>query len=273
MDPYSAALDLLRRLPPTNVSANLDVISRLCPDIAEDLAVSVDQPLQLKSDGENGKEYLCCDYNRDGESYRSPWSNAYSPPLADGAVPSETLRELEVGMNEAFDTYREMYFEGGSSSVYLWDLEEGGFAGVVLLKKALPSATLQKGSWDSIHVFEVRERSRQAHYSLTSTILLYLGSKTIMNEGDGDVSLSGTMTRQVEQDQTVTSPSQHVVNIGRMIEDIENKQRNSLSEVYFGKTKDIVAELRSIEGSEIKNREANLRRELLGAFGRRAPVE
>jgi hypothetical protein len=70
MDPYSAALDLLRRLPPTNVSANLDVISRLCPDIAEDLAVSVDQPLQLKSDGESGKEYLCCDYNRDGESYR-----------------------------------------------------------------------------------------------------------------------------------------------------------------------------------------------------------
>lgn len=66
-----------------------------------------------------------------------------------------------------------------------------------VLTLALPSATLQKGSWDSIHVFEVRERSRQAHYSLTSTILLYLGSKTIMNEGDGDVSLSGTMTRQV----------------------------------------------------------------------------
>lgn len=70
MDPYSAALDLLRRLPPTNVAANLDVISRLCPDIAEDLAVSVDQPLHVKTDGENGKEYLCCDYNRDGESYR-----------------------------------------------------------------------------------------------------------------------------------------------------------------------------------------------------------
>jgi hypothetical protein len=51
-----------------------------------------------------------------------------------------------------------------------------------------------------------------------------------------------------------------------------NKQRNSLSEVYFGKTKDIVAELRSIEGSEVKNREHELRKELLGAFGRRAPV-
>jgi hypothetical protein len=70
MDSYTAALDLLRRLPPTNVTSNLDIISRLCPDIAEDLAVSVDSPLQLKNDGETGKEYLCCDYNRDGESYR-----------------------------------------------------------------------------------------------------------------------------------------------------------------------------------------------------------
>jgi capping protein (actin filament) muscle Z-line, beta len=27
------------------------------------------------------------------------------------------------------------YFEGGVSSVFLWDLDDGGFAGVVLLKK------------------------------------------------------------------------------------------------------------------------------------------
>lgn len=29
------------------------------------------------------------------------------------------------------------YFEGGVSSVYLWDLDDGGFAGVVVLKKGL----------------------------------------------------------------------------------------------------------------------------------------
>jgi F-actin capping protein, beta subunit len=28
------------------------------------------------------------------------------------------------------------YFEGGVSSVFLWDLDDGGFAGVVLLKKS-----------------------------------------------------------------------------------------------------------------------------------------
>ncbi len=60
--------------------------------------------------------------------YRSPWSNSYEPPLDDGAMPSERLRKLEIDANAAFDQYREMYFEGGVSSVYLWDLDHG-FAG------------------------------------------------------------------------------------------------------------------------------------------------
>lgn len=43
-------------------------------------------------------------------------------------MPSERLRKLEIDANHAFDQYREMYFEGGVSSVYLWDLDHG-FAG------------------------------------------------------------------------------------------------------------------------------------------------
>ena len=43
-------------------------------------------------------------------------------------MPSERLRKLEIDANAAFDQYREMYFEGGVSSVYLWDLDHG-FAG------------------------------------------------------------------------------------------------------------------------------------------------
>lgn len=66
---------------------------------------------------------------------RSPWSNAYDPPLDDGALPSEKIRELEIQANNAFDTYRELYFEGGVSSVYLWDLDDNGFAGCILIKK------------------------------------------------------------------------------------------------------------------------------------------
>jgi len=59
---------------------------------------------------------------------RSPWSNTYDPPLDDGTMPSERLRRLEIDANSAFEQYREMYYEGGVSSVYLWDLEHG-FAG------------------------------------------------------------------------------------------------------------------------------------------------
>ena len=43
-------------------------------------------------------------------------------------MPSERLRRLEIDANTAFDQYREMYFEGGVLSVYLWDLDTG-FAG------------------------------------------------------------------------------------------------------------------------------------------------
>ena len=58
-----------------------------------------------------GRDYLLCDYNRDGDSWRSPWSNEFEPPLEDGeegAKPSERVRRIEVQMGEAVDVYREL---------------------------------------------------------------------------------------------------------------------------------------------------------------------
>lgn len=66
---------------------------------------------------------------------RSPWSNKYEPAIEDGFLPSEKLRNMEIEFNELFDAYREMYFEGGTSSVYLWDQDQG-FAGCFLIKKS-----------------------------------------------------------------------------------------------------------------------------------------
>ena len=43
------------------------------PDLCEDLLSSVDQPLKIAKDKETGKDYLLCDYNRDGDSYRWVW--------------------------------------------------------------------------------------------------------------------------------------------------------------------------------------------------------
>lgn len=64
------ALDLMRRLPPQQIEKNLIDLIDLVPGLCEDLLSSVDQPLKIAKDRESGKDYLLCDYNRDGDSYR-----------------------------------------------------------------------------------------------------------------------------------------------------------------------------------------------------------
>jgi len=247
------ALDLMRRLPPQQIEKNLSDLIDLVPDLCEDLLSSIDQPLKVATDKKVGKDYLLCDYNRDGDSYRSPWTNTYEPPLEDGAMPSERLRKLEIEANTAFDQYRELYFEGGVSSVYLWDLD-AGFAGVILIKKAGDGSKKIKGCWDSIHVVEVQEKSsgRSAHYKLTSTSMLWLQTNRV---GSGTMNLGGSLTRQIEQDASVSEASPHIANIGKMVEEMENKIRNTMEEIYFGKTRDVVGGLRSIQPlKELKER-------------------
>jgi capping protein beta len=69
-DLVDSMLDLMRRLPPTRTEKNVAALIGICPDYADDLLGSVDQPLQLRTDRATGRDYLACDYNRDGESYR-----------------------------------------------------------------------------------------------------------------------------------------------------------------------------------------------------------
>ena len=145
-------------------------------------------------------------------------------------------------MNDGMDVYRELYYEGGVSSVYFWDVDDG-FAGVVLLKKTAPSSGQSSGVWDSIHVFEALDRARLAHYKLTSTVILHLSSEA--KETLGTLGLSGNLTRQAEHDLPVENDISHVANVGRLIEDMEGKMRNLLQEVYFGKARDVVGDLRS----------------------------
>ncbi|KIK99577.1 hypothetical protein PAXRUDRAFT_8773 [Paxillus rubicundulus Ve08.2h10] len=283
-DPVDSMLDLMRRLPPSRVEENVNALIRICPDYADDLLGSVDQPLKVMTDRATGRDYLACDYNRDGDSYRSPWSNEYDPPLEEGTTPAPKLRKLEIAANEAFDTYREMYYEGGVSSVYLWELEDGGFAGVVLLKKVMNPSTVDEpsGSWDSIHVFETAERGRQARYKLTSTVMLQLVTQHTEKAEDtqaqtngghgwkstGEVNLSGSMTRQTEQDWPMQDSSSHITNTGKMIEEMEIKMRNLLQEVYFGKTRDIVYDLRSVDDLDKARKQRELQKELVGFIKR-----
>ncbi|TPX08917.1 uncharacterized protein E0L32_009621 [Thyridium curvatum] len=289
-DPFDSALDLLRRLNPKQTTDHLNDIISLCPDLTEDLLSSVDQPLGVRRCKQTGRDYLLCDYNRDGDSHRSPWSNQFDPPLDGGepgvggasaeggsegageaGLPGDRVRRMEVRANEAFDVYRDLYYEGGVSSVYFWNLDDG-FAGVVLLKKSSPQGnTAAEGVWDSIHVFEASERGRTTNYKLTSTVILNLsqgGARASGGGGGGSLDLSGNMTRQVEQDLPVESDESHIVNIGRLVEDMELKMRNLLQEVYFGKLKGVVGDLRSVGSLSEGQRDRDAQRELIGSMRR-----
>ncbi|KAI1248384.1 F-actin-capping protein subunit beta [Eutypa lata] len=277
VDPFDSALDLLRRLNPKHTTSHLNNLISLAPDLTEDLLSSVDQPLAVRRCRQTGREYLLCDYNRDGDSYRSPWSNEFDPPLAGGGggggggsatdAPTEKVRRMEVRANEAFDVYRELYYEGGVSSVYFWNLDDG-FAGVVLLKKVATPGTASEGTWDSIHVFEAIDRARFTQYNLTSTVILSLATTGSAAAGQGEMDLSGNMTRQIEMELPAETEEQQIANIGRLVEDMELKMRNLLQEVYFGKAKDVVGDLRSLGSLSEAGRDREAQREIIGSMRR-----
>lgn len=280
-----SGLNLFRRLDPKNVSKNLENVCTLVQsgsgdtdELTLELLSSIDVPLQSRKCLESGKEFLCCDYNRDGDSYRSPWSNKYYPAVsvsddeAPPPYPSAILRELEVKANDSFDIYRDLYYEGsGISSVYLWDTAEDeepsslehGFAGVVLLSKETDD---KLGKWDSIHVFEiVPESSTSATYNITTSVILDLKSSAT------SLSLSGSLTRQMESSQTLSVDgatnleTAHLINLGQLVEKAEYNIRNLLQEVYFDKLKDImVKDLRSIGGRVDDSKQAELVKGLQG---------
>ncbi|DAZ92757.1 TPA: hypothetical protein N0F65_000582 [Lagenidium giganteum] len=249
----NACLNLMRRMPPRHVEQDLYNLTRLVPELTDDLYQRVDQPLQVAIDPANGRKYLLCDYNRDGDSYRSPWTNTYDPPMQDAEAfyPSENLRELEIQANEIFDSYRELYYQGGISSVYMWDLEPG-FAACFLVKKdVVDQRFVEKGSWNSIHVVEVQEVHdplakdvKKATYRLTTTVLLAM---KVNRPELGDTTLDGTLTRQTERTMEFDDQFSHVSNMGRLVEDMEIDMRSSMDGVYISKTREVINGMRRLQ--------------------------
>ncbi|KAL6940581.1 hypothetical protein ACO0QE_004488 [Hanseniaspora vineae] len=271
---YEAALRLFKRLDPSKIPENLISLISLEPALSDDLLNDIDQPLKVKS-AAKGKDFLCCDYNRDADNYRSPWDNTYYN--AEGTAltetesdeemyyPNDELRLYEKLFNDSFEVYKDLYYEQGSySSCYLWETEESlkeGFAGCVLFKKTL--ATGDGGNWDSIHVFEVLQNTESDttayEYRITSTIILDLQQKISSTSKIG-----GNLQRQAEKTVSLDvgdgfefnnshSDAFHLINLGKLVEDMENKLRTMLEQVYFDKTINIYRNLvkeSSLPGSD-----------------------
>jgi capping protein beta len=259
------ALDLFRRLPPAQLETNLSFVTELAPDLTDDLLQTVDCPLKTAVDPTNQREYLLCDYNRDGDSYRSPYTNKYYPDLPDGIVPPANLRKIEETANAIFSSYCEAYYEGGISSAYVWEVE-GGFAIAVLFKKDGSGLRgVSKGVWDSIHVVEVVEKNdKVAQYSLTTTIILSMAT-----DSGNQLDLSGSVQRQETTEATFDKNNTHIVNIGNAIQKMENYLRDQLQTVYFDKAREITRTLRSTQSSKQRTQQSAMANELANALANR----
>lgn len=267
-DDIKHCLNILRRAPPSDVDNNLERLIALRPDLDEELCQRVDTPLAVNSDEKTGQKFILCDYNRDGDSYRSPWSNEYFPKIdddEDGFKPSKKLRSLEIEANKVFDVYRHQYFEGGVSSVYMWDLDQsvGSFAACFCIQKEAQGAKDLagfKGHWSSVHVFEVTASNKkdEFNYKLTSTVLV---SMPMQVKGLGDIDLSGSVTKQAQKTATLQmfadSQQSHLEYMGPMVEDLELDLRGTIEGVYFQKTKEIVNGMRVTDAS-IKARDKKM---------------
>jgi capping protein beta len=57
--------------------------------------------------------------------------------------------------------------------------------------------------------------------------------------------------------------------MGRLIEDMESKMRNAIQDIYFGKTKDIVNEIRSVGDLVEARKQAAIKDELAAKLSAR----
>eukprot|EP01060_Flectonema_neradi_P039777 TRINITY_DN8894_c0_g1_i1.p1 TRINITY_DN8894_c0_g1~~TRINITY_DN8894_c0_g1_i1.p1 ORF type:complete len:291 (+),score=72.23 TRINITY_DN8894_c0_g1_i1:63-875(+) len=263
MTELASALSLLKHMPVSDLGKHLSAICKLQPDLTEELLEEQDQPLKVRKCEETGRDYIICDHNRDGDSFRSPWSNNYYPEY-DGMKPSDRLRKLEMSANSLFDSYCSSYYDTAVSSVFLWDLDTG-FAGAVLINKQIKdSEEMALGGWDSIHVIEAEEQQDgQCEYTLTTTVMLYIRGDTTKSF---KLNMSGMVNVQNSKKEKATNDDDHLLHIGNLIQNTENRIRTSLDQVYFGKALEITTEVRSKQALSSQKTQMSVNEQLAAKF-------
>jgi len=66
----------------------------------------------------------------------------------------------------------------------------------------------------------------------------------------------------------VNDANPHVTNIGKMVEDMEIRLRTTLEQIYFGKTKDIANELRSVTSQSVLAQRKDLQTQIGRTIGK-----
>ena len=124
-------------------------------------------------------------FNKDGDSYRSPWTNTFYP-AKDSATnyPSYNLLTLEQKANSIFEQYVQMYYDEAISSVYLTQTLGEGFKAFFLVKKEIKdSFGIKEGSLDVAHqvTSSIYRQNNKTDYFLISYMMLRLNVEGFEN--------------------------------------------------------------------------------------------
>lgn len=252
MDPVElAARDLMRRVDPKYIEENLYDACRLNMDVSDTLLNQIDVPHKIGTDSQ-GNEFILCDCNRDGDSYRSPYTSEYVPPLDDGIQPPPHLRELELMANKGFQAYLKHYFEVGVCSVYVWETGDDSFAvGVYVRKEVENDGDVLSGLISCSDVCECTPLGNNMwSYSLVSTALVNVHFQC---EIPSPLDLNGHVEDQNTETHEVKEPIDHLVHIGEMIE------KNASNFVELIRSRSVSKMTEILETMKVDDQSANTR--------------
>ena len=259
MSKTNACISLSRVLPISKLEQNINAISSLVynyDDVLDSFLQKVDQPLIINY--KNGN-FICCEYNREGDSYRFPGTKNYFPPIEEGNFPSEKLLNLEIKLNELFRIYTKFYYsENAISNVFCYAIDEDNedeFVVAVLISNKISNNNsnnkTNNGKWESSNLLtlNINREDNEIQFNLISSVNVYLNAN--LNCGiDSKLCVGGSLTKSMEKKLRFNGnePEEQFLidNIGTLIEDLETRIRDEIEVIYFQKTTEIIDSCRHI---------------------------
>ncbi|CAB9530644.1 actin-capping protein subunit beta [Seminavis robusta] len=245
-----AALNILRKTPPSELETTLKALESLAGTHDAETIEAVRQRLQLPfgvdDEGEKGeKPFLKCPYNKIKEGvYRSPWTNVCWPGniALELSEKEEEIRNMEECANEVWEAYAHLYYGMTAiGSVYLQKVDKGTYQGMFGIHK-----TGSTGSWDSAHLVVVdlpNSDCTECTYHVQSTVVIALHTSASEYADTNKVKISASVSRNTTQTLKINSvflDSNHLENIGTIIEDVEIDIRSSFERVHIPRTKEMI---------------------------------
>ena len=261
MSKLSSCLNLSLLLPISKLEKNINAISSLIYNEDETLdsfLQKVDQPLLTNLQKKGG--FICCEYNRDGDSYRIPGTNEYLPAIEDGNLLKEKFLQLEIEFNKIFRIYTNFYYSTNAiSSVYVYPIDESNddeFVVSALVSHLIEGENGSKGKWDTTNLCTVTvdEENKEVSYNLITSVVVYLNGN-IKTGNNNSLNLGGSLMKNIKKNVKFKDNIDHqfhVSNVGSLIEDLETKICNEIEVIYFQKT------IQIIDSSRINSERENL---------------